>query len=97
MATVTSLLKSVPLNAYYFDVSGIVNGSQTITLPAPSLQGSFPPDGQWTPTEVWCMPYNTAATGALVTPDLTTIVNTNGAVTFTVNAAGVTNCRMLVW
>lgn len=94
---VTSLTKSVPLVAYYYDIDGLVNGLNAISLPAPTLQGSFPPDGEWTPTEIWCFPYQEGALGDLVTPDLSSIVNSNGQITFNLWAAGATNCRVLVW
>lgn len=93
----TSLGKSVPMNAYYFDAQALASGSNTITLPAPSLQGSFPPDGQWTPTEIWAFPYNAGAVGTVVTPDLATIANTAGQVTFNAYATGATNARFLIW
>lgn len=95
--TVTSLQKSVPLVAWYYDVEGLVAGVNAIALPAPTLQGAFPPDGLWTPSEIWCFPYDTGVEGSLVTPDLSSITQVNGQVNFNVYATAATNCRILVW
>jgi len=98
MAVVTARRTgSLPLAAYEYNVTGLVNGANTIALPVPPLYGSFPPDGAWTPTTVLCFPYMPGALGALCTPDLATIVQTAGTVTFTVYAAGNTNCVMVVY
>jgi len=73
-----------------------VNGANTITLPTPPAVGSFPPAGDWTPTRVFCFPYNYGAVGAVCTVDPSTIVNTAGAVTFTLYAGAATDCRIMV-
>lgn len=95
--TVTPVTKSVALVEFTYNVTGLVNGANSIVLPVPPATGSFPPDGEWTPSTVLCFPYNAGAVGAVVTPDLTTIVNTNGAITFTVYANGATSCLMFVY
>jgi len=87
---------SFPLVAGVYTVTGLVNGANTITLPTPPAQGSFPPAGDWTPTFVYCFPYNPGALGALVTPDLSTITNVNGLITFTLYASGATDCLIYV-
>jgi hypothetical protein len=94
---VTSLAISQPVVSYWYDITGLVNGANAITLPAPTLQGSFPPDGEWTPTQVKPWPYNTGAVGALVTVDPTTITNVNGQITFTLYAGGATNTLLEVY
>ena len=78
--------------ASMYSITGLVNGANAITLPSPPTYGSFPPDGSWTPTKILCYPYNTGSVGALVTPDLSTITQAAGVVTFTLYAAGATNC-----
>ncbi len=93
---VTSVNNSLPLVAYAYKVTGLVNGANTVTLPTPPAAGSFPPAGDWTPTFVFCFPFNTGAVGAVVTPDLTTITNTNGAIVFTLYAGNATACYILV-
>ncbi len=95
--TVTSLDASIALVEYTYLVTGLVNGANTVTLPAPPLTGSFPPAGDWTPTFVLCFPYNTAAIGALVTPDLTTITNSSGTIAFTLYSSGATSCLIYVF
>jgi hypothetical protein len=94
--TVTSVNNSLPLVAYAYKVTGLINGANTVTLPVPPLAGSFPPAGDWTPTFVFCFPYQASAVGNIVTPDLTTITNTNGAVAFTLYSGGATSCYILV-
>ena len=84
--------RSTPLVEYWYTITGLVNGANAITLPAVPLQGSFPPLGDWTPTFVYCYPYNAGAAGEVVTPDLTTITNSSGNITFTLYAAGATDC-----
>ena len=93
---VTTSNTSFPLVGYLYKVTGLVNGANTVTLPTPPAAGSFPPLGDWTPTFVFCFPFNTGSVGATVTPDLTTITNTAGAVVFTLYAGGSTACYILV-
>ena len=94
---VTSQDTSFPLVAYCYKVTGLVNGANTITLPTPPATGSFPPADDWTPTFVWCFPYNAGAQGNLCTPDLTTISETSaGVVSFTLYAGGATSCLIYV-
>lgn len=87
---------SFPLVAYVYKITGLVNGANVITLPAPPLPGSFPPAADWTPTFIYCFPFNTGAVGSLVTPDLSTIANSAGTVSFTLNASGATSVYILV-
>lgn len=99
---VTALDKSLPMVASLYNITGLVNGANTISLPTPPAFGSFPVDPTpggafWTPTEILCFPYAAGAVGELVTPDYSTIVNTAGAVVFTLYAAGNTNCLIVVW
>lgn len=94
---VTSVDASIGLVEYTYLVTGLANGANTITLPAPPKVGSFPPAGDWTPTIILCFPYNTAAVGATVTPDYTTITNVNGLITFTLYAGGATNVLLFVY
>lgn len=94
--------KSLPMVAGVYNVTGLINGANSISLPTPPAAGSFPvdptPGGSfWTPTQILCFPYNTGAVGATVTPDYSTIVNTAGTVTFTLYASGNTNCFIVVW
>lgn len=93
---VTTVNNSLPMVAYAYKVTGLVNGANTISLPTPPAAGSFPPLADWTPTFVFCFPFQTGAAGNLVTPDLTTIVNTAGAVVFTLYSGGATSCYILV-
>ena len=93
---VTTSNTSFPLVGYLYKVTGLVNGANTVTLPTPPAAGSFPPLGDWTPTFVFCFPFNTGAVGAVVTPDLTTITNTAGLVAFTLYAGNATSCYILV-
>lgn len=93
----TPVNKSLALVDYVYNVTGLVNGANTVTLPAPPTAGSFPPAGDWTPTTILCFPYNPGSQGNLVTPDLTTIVNSTGTITFTVYAGGATSCLMFVY
>ena len=79
-------------SAYMYSITGLVNGANAITLPTPPVYGSFPPDGSWTPTKILCYPYMTGSVGSLVTPDLSTITQSAGVVTFTLYADGPTNC-----
>lgn len=85
-----------PVANYVYTVTGMVNGANAIALPVPPATGSFPPDGLWTPTQILCFPYNIGSAGALVTPDLTTIANSNGSITFTLYSTGSTNCLIIV-
>jgi len=94
---VTSINKSLADCDYTYTVTGLVNGANAIVLPTPPAAGSFPPLGDWTPTVILAFPYATGGVGSLVTPDLTTIVNTNGAVTFTLYASGNTNVLLFVY
>ncbi len=95
--TVTSVDASIALVEYTYLVTGLVMGANTIALPVPPKVGSFPPAGDWTPTTILCFPYMIGALGALVTPDLTTITNSSGSITFTVYAADATNCLIYVF
>ncbi len=92
----TFVKKSFPLAEYTSQVTGLVNGANSISLPTPPAAGSFPPLADWTPTFVYCFPYNTGAVGAVVTPDLSTITNSAGAVSFTLYASGATSVLILV-
>ena len=94
---VTPLDKSIGVTEYTYNVTGLVNGANAIVLPSPPATGSFPPLADWTPTVIICLPYNASALGALVTPDYNTIVNTAGAVTFTLYASGATNVLLFVY
>ena|SRR6185437_12810390 len=94
---VTSISQSPGLAAYVYNITGLVNGANAITLPTPPANGSFPPDGTWTPTVIQCQPHQTGAIANTVTPDLSTITQTAGAVTFTLYAAGATNCQVTVY
>lgn len=95
--TVTSNDISIfPVCNYVYTITGLVNGANSISLPTPPATGSFPPAGDWTPTQILCFPKNAGAIGALVTPDLSTIANTNGAVTFTLYANGATSVLAIV-
>lgn len=95
--TTTWVDKSIALTEYTYSVTGLVNGANTITLPAPPKAGSFPPAGDWTPTVILCFPYQTGAQGNIVTPDLSTIANSSGTITFTLYAAGATNVLLFVY
>lgn len=92
----TQVRRSFPLVEYTYLVTGLVNGANTVTLPTPPAVGSFPPAGDWTPLFVYAFPYNIGAVGAVVTVDPTTIVNTAGAVTFTLYAGGATDALIMV-
>src|SRR5882757_3664925 len=94
---VTNVDASIGMVEYTYLVTGLANGANTVTLPAPPKAGSFPPAGDWTPTIILCFPYNTAAVGATVTPDYTTITNSSGTVAFTLYASGATNCLIFVY
>jgi hypothetical protein len=94
---VTFVDKSIGLSEYTYNVTGLVNGANTVTLPTPPAAGSFPPLADWTPTTILCFPYNTAAVGAVVTPDYTTITNTAGVIAFTLYAGGATSCLLFVY
>lgn len=88
---VTPSNRSTPLVQYWYLITGLTNGANAISLPTVPQQGSFPPLGDWTPTFVYCYPYNAGAVGAVVTPDLTTISNSSGNITFTLYTDGATN------
>src|SRR5882672_6509033 len=94
---VTSVDASIGLVEYTYLVTGLANGANTVTLPAPPKAGSFPPAGDWTPTVILCFPYMTGAQGNVVTPDLSTIANSSGTITFTLYAAGATNVLIFVY
>ena len=95
--TVTWVDKSIiPISDYAYQITNLVNGSNSISLPTPPAKGSFPVAGDWTPTNILCFPYNASAVGALVTPDLNTIANSSGAITFTLYATGATSCLVIV-
>lgn len=99
---VASLLQSIPMVTYMYNISNLAAGNNAITLPAPTNQGSFPPDGQWTPTHVWSFPYYNAAvnTAVYAYADNTSITQNNGAVTFNFwcsNNTVPTSCDVLVF
>ena len=95
---VTSLDKSLALTAYLYNVTGLVSGANTITLPTPPATGSFPPLDDWVPTTILCFPYQVGAQGNIVTWDPSTIVETSsGVVSFTLYAGGSTNCLIVVY
>lgn len=94
---VTTINKSLALAEYTYTVTGLVNGANTVVLPTPPAQGSFPPLGDWTPTTILCFPYASGSLGNLVTPDYGTITNVNGLITFTLNAGGATNVLLFVY
>lgn len=97
MATVTWVGRSIiPISDYCYQITSLVNGSNSISLPTPPAKGSFPVAGDWTPTNILCFPYATGGVGTLVTPDLTTISNSSGAITFTLYATGNTSCLVIV-
>ena len=94
---VTTQKKSIlPLADYVYNVTGLVNGVNAISLPTPPAAGSFPVAADWTPTVVLCFPFNQGAVGALVTPDLASITNTNGLIAFNLYANGTTSCLIIV-
>ncbi len=90
---VTNTRTSYPLVEYSYTITGLVNGANTITLPTPPAVGSFPPAWQLD-TDLCLMPSRITygAVGAVVTVDPSTIVNTAGAVTFTLYASGSCDC-----
>ena len=88
---VTSISQSPGLAAYVYDITGLVEGANAITV------SNFPPTGEWTPTVIQCQPYQTGAIANNVTPDLSTITQAAGVVTFTLYAAGATNCQVTVY
>lgn len=95
--TVTSKDISIfPVANYVYLVTGLTTGSNTINLPTPPAVGSFPVAGDWTPTVILCFPYQAGAVGNTVTPDLSSITNSSGAVSFTLYASGATNCLIIV-
>lgn len=87
---------SEPMVVYEYKITGLTAGSNSISLPTAPTQGSFPALGDWTPQFVTCFPYQTGAAGALVTPDLTTITNSGGSVSFTLWSTGNTSCLIQV-
>ena len=93
---VTSVRKSLPLVDFTYQITRLVNGANAITLPTPPAAGSFPPLADWTPTVILCFPYNQGAVGAVVTPDLSTIANAAGVITFTLYASGATSVLVYV-
>ncbi len=90
-AAATLLYRSIPMNIYEYDVQGIVNGANALTVT------DFPPDGQWTPANIEVQSYAIGAVGPQVTPDLTTIVNTNGSVAFTLYSNGTGSARIKIY
>lgn len=100
MATVTFKIGAYPGagKVHPYTVTSLVNGSQTITLPAPPLAGSFDPSGQETPTVVRFVSYMNGAPGAFCTYDPATISNNGtGTISFTVWASGNTDAIMEVY
>jgi len=95
--TVTRQPGSPAQAAYVYQVNGLVNGANTVPLPTPPAYGSFDPTGEWTPSVILCYPNQNGAAGALVTPDLSTITQVAGVVTFTLYADGNTNCLVVVY
>ena len=93
---VTSVNKSFPLMANAYNVTGLVAGANTVTLPSPPLAGSFPPANDWIPTFVFAFPYNIGAAGAATTVDPTTITSAAGVVAFTLYASSATDAFVLV-
>ena len=90
--TITRVPGSPAQAAYMYEINGLVMGANAITLPTPPAYGSFPPTGEWTPSVILCWPNQNGAVAAAVTPDLSTITQSAGVVTFVLYAAGPTNC-----
>lgn len=100
MATVTFKFGAYPGagKVHAYTVTGLINGANALTLPAPPLTGSFDPSGTETPTTVQCIPTAAGAAGALVTLGEGSISNNGtGTISFTVYANGATDCVMFVW
>lgn len=100
MATVTFKGGAYPGagRVHAYTVTGIVNGSNAITLPAPPAAGSFSPDGTETPTQVRFNSYQNGAQGAFCTVDPATISNNGtGTISFTIYANGSTDAIMEVF
>jgi len=95
--TVTSVDASIALVEYTYLVTGLVTGANTINLPTPPATGSFPPAGDWTPTYILCFPYQTGALANIVTPDLSSITNSSGSISFTLYSAGASNALIYVF
>jgi hypothetical protein len=89
--------KSIGQVGMFYQVTGLVNGANTVTLPTPAAKGSFPPAADWTPTVILCFPYASGAVAAMVSPDYGTIVNTAGVIVFTLYAAGAANTILWVY
>lgn len=97
MAIVVSRRRGSPATQdIEYTITGLVNGANAIVLPTPPVDGSFPPDGSWTPTTIKVFPYQQGAVAAKVSPDLSTITQVAGVVTFTLWADGNTNCIVAV-
>jgi hypothetical protein len=95
--TVTFTGKSPAVAALVYDIDGLVNGVNAITLPIPPAYGSVDPDSaSWKPTSIKCFPHAAGVIGALVTPDLSSITYSSGTVTFNLYAAGATECLVEV-
>jgi hypothetical protein len=76
MAITATLLKnSVPVVGYLYNITGLANGSNAISV------SDFPPDGGWTPSHIWCFPYDNAS-GAIAYADNASINQSNGVVNF---------------
>lgn len=99
MATVTFKAGAYPGagKVHVYDITGLVQGANSITLPTPPAAGSFDVSGNETPTEIRAYPYQHSAFAGTVTPDLDTISNSSGVITFTLYADGSTNARVHVW
>lgn len=80
-ANVAQLNISVPLVAYFYNVSNLANGSNAISVT------NFPPDGSWTPSRVWVFPYDNAS-GATAYADNASITQANGTVNFNLWVSG---------
>jgi len=77
-----------PVSNYVYQITGIINGANSIVLPTPPAAGSFPPDGSWTPSVILPFPYAIGAIAPYMSVDYTTVANSNGAVTFTLYSNG---------
>jgi len=99
MATVTFRSGAFPGagKVHAYTVTGLVNGSQTLTCPAPPLAGSFDPSGNETPTFAYFFSYAASAIGPKVTADPASISNSSGTITLTANSDGSGSAIMWLW